>query len=70
MVRLLVASMIRGRGVVRRAPSLELHPAFQVALLVSLSFVRVFFHLPLRKPIMRAAEEEGVTYCTTLFSAG
>lgn len=31
-----------------------------------LSFVRVFFHLPLRKPIMRAAEEEGVTYCTTI----
>lgn len=31
-----------------------------------LSFVRVFFLLPLREPIMRGAEEEGVTYCTTI----
>lgn len=31
-----------------------------------LSFVRVFFLLPFREPIMRGAEEEGVTYCTTI----
>lgn len=31
-----------------------------------LSFVRAFFLLPLREPIMRGAEEEGVIYCTTI----
>jgi len=31
-----------------------------------LSFVRVFFLLHFREPIMRGAKEEDVTYCTTI----
>jgi hypothetical protein len=31
-----------------------------------LSFVRVFFLLHFREPIMRSAKEEDVTYCTTI----